>query len=141
MVKCILCIIFVLLTASLAALSQNANVAVPPRDTEARPESLPEKTPEARIRGRVIYEDSGKPVRRAEIVLLSASDLTPEYYTKSQTDGNSEFVMSHVPAGSYYPMIDVPGILNPASYKGFFSAGRDRKRSDDSRRRNNQHHS
>jgi hypothetical protein len=125
MLKSIPCFIFVLLTASLSAFPQNANVAVPPRDIDAKAEPLPEKTPESRIRGRVIYEDTGKPVRRAEIVLLSTSELTQDYYTKSQTDGNGEFVMSHVRAGSYYPMIDVPGILNPLSYKGFFGMSGD----------------
>ena len=71
------------------------------------------------IRGRVVYEDSGLPVRRATIGLietrrfsdvvgsktLTYQSIVPERFVL--TDENGNFKFRHVMAGSYYPSVNM----------------------------------
>lgn len=81
------------------------------------------------IRGRVIYDDNERPVRRAGISLMTvpvkSNDMTasPEpspqlvniYGIRSFTDMNGNFELRNVPPGSFYPIIDSQGVLNAES--------------------------
>ena len=63
------------------------------------------------IRGRVIYADTGRPLRRAEIRLVSehGNDLDVREFT----DRNGEFILRHLNAGSYIVVVSAPDIVSP----------------------------
>ncbi len=84
------------------------------------------------VRGRVVYRDTGRPVRHgwvgfskirelvappedensAKAVLTVASSRSDaDKYTL--TDGNGEFVLKNIKAGIYQAIVKVPGVLNP----------------------------
>jgi len=84
------------------------------------------------IRGRVVYEDSGLPVRRATIGLietrrfsdvvgsktLTYQSIVPERFVL--TDENGNFKFRHVMAGSYYPSVNMPNVFSPQSLNRFY---------------------
>ena len=62
------------------------------------------------IRGRVIYSDTGHPLRRAEVYIISQErDTRGE---KSITDRNGEFAFYDVSAGKYLLVAQAPDIVN-----------------------------
>lgn len=85
-------------------------------------EDYPSPTPEqtATVRGRVIYEDTGRPVRRATITLLVQRGGGEK---SSLTDNNGNFEIKEVKAGAYIPMVIAPGVLNPIAYIDFSRFG------------------
>jgi hypothetical protein len=83
----------------------------------------PVKESKSSIRGRVIYEDNGKPVKRGVVALLSSENLATVEGSKTITDKDGRFIIREVPKGTYYPMVDVAGILNPTNYAGFAASG------------------
>lgn len=108
-----------------SAEAQNANLATK--------ETIEETPAKSIIRGRVVYEDSGKPVRRGLIGLLdiketfkkvenfngySSSDIYLNYFVLTNDDG--EFEIKNVKAGDYYPFVQVPNVLNPQSINKFY---------------------
>ena len=115
MLKCIFTFICLLLSAAQFAAAQE----VPSPADYTTPKPI---TTESKVRGWVIYEDNGKPVKHGALKLLKAGDLEEVYSSTTLTDENGRFVMKEVPAGSYYPLIEVAGILNPISYRGFFGS-------------------
>ena len=66
------------------------------------------------VRGRVIYDDTNRPVRRARVLLLK-SDGGGGMENGGMTDERGEFRITNVSAGSYFVMIDAPGIITPIS--------------------------
>lgn len=80
----------------------------------------------ATLRGRIIYEDSGRPVRYVSVSLVRDekesqkggfySGFSAKYV---KTDENGEFAIKNVGAGNYYPVIKSEGILNRNSYRSF----------------------
>jgi 5-hydroxyisourate hydrolase-like protein (transthyretin family) len=73
----------------------------------------------ATVRGRVFYEDTGRPVRYALVTLVGdKTDLSYSTYSLKyvKTDENGEFVIKNVKAGTYLPYIKSEGILNQDSY-------------------------
>lgn len=87
----------------------------------------------ATVRGRVVYEDTGRPVRYALVTLVGdKSDLYSNYSLKYvKTDENGEFVIKNVKAGTYLPYIKSEGILNRDSYNfSFRSMPKDKNPSD-----------
>ncbi|MGC2235504.1 MAG: carboxypeptidase regulatory-like domain-containing protein [Pyrinomonadaceae bacterium] len=76
----------------------------------------------ATVRGRVFYEDTGRPVRYALVTLVGdKSDSYSNYSLKFvKTDENGEFVIKNVKAGTYLPYIKSEGILNKDSYNFSF---------------------
>jgi hypothetical protein len=118
MLKSIFFIILLLFAPAYTAFSQEPDLLPPPPDFKREER----KVAKSSIRGRVIYEDNGKPVRRAEVYLLRADTLSPDG-SKALTDDNGEFLMHEVAAGDYYFSIDVPGVLNPNDYEGFSGKG------------------
>ncbi|MCU0240309.1 MAG: carboxypeptidase-like regulatory domain-containing protein, partial [Pyrinomonadaceae bacterium] len=69
------------------------------------------------IRGRVYYEDSGRAVKRCSIVLMpkNIQDGGSRDYS-GLTDGNGYFQIKNVKAGSYYAIINAPGVVSPLAY-------------------------
>lgn len=119
MLKDLFFILLFLLSPAYSVFSQE-----PPPPVQL-PTPIEVKIPESIIRGRIVYEDNGKPVRRGEISLLTAESLT-NLIPKAITNDSGEFELKGVRAGNYYPLINVPGVLNPNDYEGFFSAGEQR---------------
>jgi hypothetical protein len=71
------------------------------------------------VRGRVVYEDTGRPVRRAKVQLLRA-DLTAaseqQNYPNADyagTDRDGEFEIKGLTAGRYLVVVESPEIVSP----------------------------
>lgn len=92
--------------------------------TIAREEEDEDKITGATLRGRIIYEDSGRPVRYTLVSLVrDEKESQPGVYFSGysakyvKTDENGEFVIKNVGAGTYYPVVKSEGILNRNSYR------------------------
>lgn len=66
------------------------------------------------VRGRVVYDETSRPVRRARIILITESNGRNEY--GALTDARGEFRIAGVRAGTYYAFVDVPGVLSPVGF-------------------------
>ena len=64
------------------------------------------------VKGRVIYADTGQPLRRAEVFLVPQDEFLS---STSVTDRNGEFVFSNVGAGQYYVVVNALDIVSPLS--------------------------
>ncbi|HEX8748704.1 MAG TPA: carboxypeptidase regulatory-like domain-containing protein [Pyrinomonadaceae bacterium] len=84
------------------------------RQQEERPQPTPAAPAKSEVRGRVIYDDTNRPVRRARILLLK-SDGSGGMEKGGVTNERGEFHVKDVPAGSYFIMVDSPGIITPIS--------------------------
>ncbi|HVE59048.1 MAG TPA: hypothetical protein VNB22_19650 [Pyrinomonadaceae bacterium] len=72
----------------------------------------------ATVRGRLIYEDTSRPVRYVMLTLVSDKETYTSYSSKFvKTDENGEFVIKNVKAGTYVAYVKSEGILNQDSYK------------------------
>src|SRR5882762_9711384 len=72
------------------------------------------KEPTSVVRGRVVYDDTGRPVRRAKVLLLNTTG-TSGRGLEGVTNLRGEFQIEHVGEGTYIVVVDAPGILNPLS--------------------------
>jgi hypothetical protein len=72
-----------------------------------------QKEGRASVRGRVTFADTGKPVRRAVVSLLT--DLNHPGVSRTLTDRRGEFRFRGVPAGKYLVAADAPGIVSRSS--------------------------
>lgn len=71
----------------------------------------------ATVRGRVVYEDTSRPVRYAMVTLVTGKDNNARYSAKYvKTDENGEFVIKNVKPGTYMPYVKSEGILNQDSF-------------------------
>lgn len=103
--------VFALACALLAAAAPSAAASVAPQ----KPEPTPTPTPaESTVYGRVVYDDTSRPVRRGRVLLVDEAAARPEY--NALTDGDGSFRFAHVRAGSYFAFVDVPGVLSPVSF-------------------------
>ncbi len=106
------------------AIAQNSNMSVnavrSARDSMA---ALPPEPPANSImRGRVYYEDTGRPVKRASIMFVR-SDVGNPGEMSGLTDGDGNFLVKNVPAGTYYAVINAPGVVSPIAYIDFSKLG------------------
>src|SRR5689334_10923419 len=65
------------------------------------------------ITGRVIYADTGRPVRRATVMLYRDVNRTEARVTPANARG--EFRFNEVDGGTYFVVAEAPGILSPLS--------------------------
>jgi hypothetical protein len=65
------------------------------------------------ISGRVVFADTGRPVRRATVMLYSDVNRSP--LRVSPANARGEFRIGEVAAGSYFVVADAPGIISPMS--------------------------
>jgi protocatechuate 3,4-dioxygenase beta subunit len=77
-----------------------------------------ERAAGAAVRGRVIYDDTERPARRARLMFVAVAGARNEY--TALTDARGEFRIPRVRAGRYLAFVDVPGVLSPV---GFVSLG------------------
>lgn len=73
--------------------------------------------PKATVRGRVFYEDTGRVVKRASIMLVTKDSRGREL--TGLTDGSGNFQIKDVPAGIYYAFVNAPGVISPLAYADF----------------------
>lgn len=69
------------------------------------------------ITGKAVYDDNGRPVRRASIMLIDLGNTqqSPDKFSTA-TDVNGKFKIKNVPAGNYLVMVDAPGVLTPLAF-------------------------
>jgi hypothetical protein len=68
---------------------------------------------ESVLRGRVMYADTGQPVRRARVRLLSEGTPGLRF---SATNRNGEFLFRELAGGRYFAVVDSPGVISPLLY-------------------------
>jgi hypothetical protein len=122
-------IIFVSATAATTTRAQNSNTGTTntnttttttteepqvPEEQETKTQPAPNAPAKSVVRGRVTYEDTNRPVRRARLMLLQ-TDGEGRMEKTGVTDEHGEFNIKDVAAGSYIVVIDSPGIVSPFS--------------------------
>jgi hypothetical protein len=65
------------------------------------------------LRGHVAYEGTGRPVRRARVMLLSRGSRGGE--VMGVTNSRGDFQIKNVPEGKYFIMVDAAGVVTPLS--------------------------
>jgi uncharacterized GH25 family protein len=81
------------------------------------------------VHGRAVYDETGRPVRRARVRLQSFNALGPGHMSYGQqgpsglTNANGEFRIEHVRAGDYLIFVEVPGVLTPGSFSEVVGMG------------------
>ncbi len=65
------------------------------------------------LRGRVVYDDTERPVRRAAVMLFT--DLNHPAVRRTVTNSRGEFKFGGVKAGAYFVLADAPGALSRSS--------------------------
>jgi hypothetical protein len=82
-----------------------------------RPTPEPPKTI---VRGRVFYADTGRAVKRASLMLVTEdASGGPDRSLSALTDGDGNFLMKNVQAGTYYAIINAPGVYSPLAFFDF----------------------
>jgi 5-hydroxyisourate hydrolase-like protein (transthyretin family) len=69
--------------------------------------------PKSTVRGRVFYEDTGRAVKRASIMLMGKGGGRE---VSGLTDNNGNFQIKNVTAGTYYAFVNAPGVVSPLAY-------------------------
>ena len=67
------------------------------------------------IHGRVVYEDTDRPVGRARVMVRSANSFGPEELVAT-TNARGEFRISGVPAGRYFIGVDSSSFVSPVVF-------------------------
>lgn len=73
--------------------------------------------PKSTVRGRVIYADTGRAVRRAGLMLMSMKGAGSREVT-GLTNERGEFEIKNVAEGRYFMSVSTPGVLSPFSALG-----------------------
>jgi hypothetical protein len=97
---------------------QDDEDAAPMTNTNMRMMANYKATPEppkSSVRGRVIYADTGRAVRRAGLLLMSAKGTGGGKESAGLTNERGEFEIKDVTAGRYYISVSTPGVLTPFS--------------------------
>jgi hypothetical protein len=104
------------------------NAAVRPSNVNSddyyRPESTPTPPAKSTVRGRVFYADTGRAVKRTTIMLLKEDGSGgPDSSSSGLTDGEGNFQVKNLQAGTYYAMVNAPGVVSPLAYADFSKKG------------------
>ncbi|MDH3531198.1 MAG: carboxypeptidase-like regulatory domain-containing protein, partial [Acidobacteriota bacterium] len=108
----------ILLVLLILATSDLVSQEVPPPPPPVRMgdgSGTGKKAPGATVRGRLVYEDTGAPIRYA---MIGFSAVGSRGYASEtvQTDENGNFVFENLAPGEYYPVVRNRGILNPEAF-------------------------
>lgn len=101
-----------LAVSSSAQISTSVQTGAPSTPTTPRGNST--------VRGRVVYEDTGRPLRRVRVMLLDVvrrGDGGLRQFM-AVTDLRGEFTVRNVVAGKYSVFVDAPGIIRQSPFGG-----------------------
>jgi hypothetical protein len=121
--------LFTIILFIFPAMAQNSNTAAN-RPRPSKPVSdaglasnvpLPPPPATSIIRGRVYYEDTGRAVKRT-LIMFIADGSGPGEMT-GLTDGDGNFMVKNVRAGTYYAVVNAPGVVSPVAYLDFAKMG------------------
>lgn len=101
-------VVFFLLSAVSAGAQQASPLSSPKQEQKTNGASL--------IRGRVIYADTGRPLRRAEVSLVAQD--SGNWAEPSVTDRNGEFVFANIGSGKYFVLVSAADIVSPLQKMG-----------------------
>lgn len=105
----------VCLWATWSAAAQSGNRTEPVIATSGTPEATPAPTPKSTVKGRAIYADTQRPLRRVPVVLMPvASGVGNESW--AATDEQGYFAFKNVAAGSYLVSVNAPGVVAPGAF-------------------------
>jgi hypothetical protein len=90
-------------------------IVVAANKASAQDTEQPEQKTGSTIRGVVTYADTGRPLRFANVHIMS-NDTGLEL-SNGVSDRRGQFVISNVPAGRYLLFVEAPGILEPTGYE------------------------
>lgn len=119
----IACCALVMLAGVLTLLALDARAqeaARPAPAAQVQVEAIVEEKPlpaRTNMRGHVAYENTGRPVRRARVLLLNKNGRGGE--KAGITDARGNFQIKGVQEGMYYIMVDAAGIVTPISMVEF----------------------
>ena len=68
------------------------------------------------VRGRVVYDDTNRPLRRVQVSIYDPSGRNNKLYRMAWTDANGEFILKNVAPGKYYVTAEAPGIIRQVTY-------------------------
>jgi hypothetical protein len=120
--------VFLIIIAVATAIVVSGQEPKTKAETDTQPIPLSSK-----VRGRVVYRDTGMPVRRAAIGLLDRNEyindspsnpvdtsqsIAAESFTL--TNDNGEFEFRDVRPGVYYASVNLPNVLTPQNINEFF---------------------
>ena len=81
----------------------------------ANPAPTPPQIPTFTVKGRVVFDNTERPVRRTQIALMQLpSDRGSE--RSSATDRDGRFAIDNVPTGVYFAVVNAPGIISPLAF-------------------------
>ncbi len=135
---CLLITLSLLPTSSASAQTEPPTIDVQDMTTTTTTNAIARATQQAVkaqsiVRGRAVYDDTDRPVRRARVMLLESSGgRSPE--RSAMTNAYGEFQVKDVPAGSYFVMVDAPGIITPISFIDIEEAEREKINFDEIRK-------
>jgi hypothetical protein len=107
--------LFALACALFAPVEAGVARRATPQNARAPREEKPPEPEESVVRGRVVYDDTTRPVRRARVMLIKENNVGRSEYA-ALTDAGGDFVIWGVRAGVYYAFVDVPGVLSPVGF-------------------------
>lgn len=99
-----------LLTAS--AIAQTVSTTIQSPSTPPRGNST--------LRGRAVYDDTGRPLRRVRVMLLAVERRSDGGIRQRMavTDSRGEFSIKNVEAGKYSVFVDAPGVIRQSPFGG-----------------------
>jgi protocatechuate 3,4-dioxygenase beta subunit len=106
--------LFALACALLAPASSETRRAYARTPTRRASQSKQAAAATSAVYGRVVYEDTSRPIRRARIMLVSEGGSRTDL--GALTDAHGDFRINGVGAGSYFAFVEVPGVLSPVGF-------------------------
>ncbi len=110
--------LLLLILFSPVVFSQDEDGAIAPPSKIVRPQAA-----KTTLRARVFYEDTGRSVRRTNVMLMPVEGSGRDLSGITDNEGNLE--IKNVPTGRYYAFINAPGVVSPMAYADFRKAGRE----------------
>ncbi len=93
--------------------------------------SKPKIPSNSTVRARIFYAETGRAVKRT-VVMLMAEDGSggPSSSSSGVTDEQGYVEIKKVKAGTYYAMVNAPGVVSPLAYTNLSRANRGRQQQD-----------
>lgn len=102
--------LFVILAWAAAPRLSAQEVAAAPAPPKAAAEGAAARG-QSVVRGKVVYDDSGRPVRRAVVHVHGQAARAGGWVREVWTNAGGEFVVRDLAAGKYYVVVEAPGVI------------------------------